>query len=108
MDDTINFTVRYAYTNDEYVRNAQEQYKLFELAEKATHKVLYHGVLVTNAKYVDDILVCSHCGATTSHFKFKIHELLDSTEKEIYQCDQCNQYIFTHYPYTDKPCKTFL
>ena len=30
MDDTINFTVRYAYTNDEYVRNAQEQYKLFE------------------------------------------------------------------------------
>lgn len=69
---------------------------------------LYQGRLVTNAKYVDDILVCSHCGATTSHFKFKIHELLDSTEKEIYQCDQCNQYIFTHYPYTDKPCKTFL
>ena len=44
---------------------------------------LYQGRLVTNAKYVDDILVCSHCGATTSHFKFKIHELLDSTEINI-------------------------
>lgn len=105
MNDKITF--KHQKSSDETINEMLRDIQLLEDSDKIKIKALYNKALVANVRYVDNELVCANCGASRQHFKFLSHALYDTTEKEIYQCDQCEQYIFTHYLYKEKPEMTF-
>lgn len=71
-------------------------------------KALYDGRLIGNAKYINNHLVCSNCESDVKHFKFIMHALdTNDKEREIYQCQNCGQYIFALYNYEDYSKNTF-
>lgn len=101
MKNDINITFQNKPLDSDTLKEITNLIQLSFDSDSSKVKVSYDSRLFSNAKYVNNHLVCSNCESDINQFKFIAHAIDDKDkEREIYQCQNCGQYIYTLYDYT--------
>lgn len=100
MNNNLNITIQKTHTNPDKLKKIMDLMQQSFDSDSNKVKVLYDSRLFSNAKYINNHLVCSNCESDITQFKFIAHAIDNKDkEREIHQCQSCGQYIFTLYDY---------